>query len=511
MKLYRDLMSKINRAAVLLSFFLIVTVCFAEEVKKADLAGRWYPGSSKKLSSMLQGYLDDARLENIPPNIIAIIVPHAGYIYSGPVAAYAFKAISGSEIDTVIIVGFSHRRYYDAISVYDRGVFETPLGPLEVDRELARQLMVSNDKFYFNSKDFEGENSVEMQLPFIKYIFKDKDVKIVPIAMGVQSYKNAEILGNSLYEVLKDRKNYLILASTDMSHYHTYGEANAMDGLAIDALKKMDPKALFDKVSFGKCELCGASAVAATMIAAKKLGADGIEILKYANSGDTIGRKENVVGYLSAAIYKVTPSTSLRAGTSQGYKVTDQKKEENVMLTEEQKKKLLKIARDAMETYIKTGNRLEVKEDDPVLNREMGAFVTIHKDGELRGCIGNIIGRGPLYLTVRDMAIQSSTSDPRFPSVTESELKDIDIEISALSELKRIEDPEEIILGKHGVLVRKDLRSGVFLPQVATESGWSKEEFMSALCAHKAGLPPDAWKKGDVEIYVFTAEVFKEE
>ncbi len=163
-----------------------------------------------------------------------------------------------------------------------------------------------------------------------------------------------------------------------------------------------------------------------------------------------------------------------------------------------------------METYIKTGERKDYKIDDPVLNREMGAFVTLHKGGQLRGCIGNIVGRGPLYLTVRDMAIESSTNDPRFPPVTASELKDIDVEISVLSEPKKTTDPDEIIMGKHGVIVKSGFRSGVYLPQVATETGWSKEEFMTSLCAHKAGLPPDAWKKGQAEIYLFTAEIVSE-
>ena len=472
----------------------------AEEVKKADLAGSWYPASPEKLTGMFETYLKDANPDSIPPNIIAVISPHAGYIYSGPVAAYAFKAIADKDVDTVIIVGFSHRKYYDAISVYDRGAFETPLGDLPVDIGLARQLIMSNDKLYFNPGAFKEENSVEMILPFVRYVFKDKDIKIIPIAMGVQSYENVKILGEGLYGILKDKEKYVIIASTDMSHFHNYGEANAIDGVAIEALKEMDPKAFLNKVSLKKCEACGAGAIAATMIAAKKLGADSIEILKYANSGDTVGRKNRVVGYLSAALYK----------SSRQDDPANIKAKERAMLSEDQKKRLLKIARETMESHIKTNKRLDFQEEDPTLNREMGAFVTIHKDGQLRGCIGNIIGRGPLYLTVRNMAIESSTGDPRFSPVSSSELNDIDIEISVLTELEKVDDPNTIIMGKHGVLVRKGFRSGVYLPQVATETGWSREEFMSSLCAQKAGLSPDAWKKGEVDIYVFTAEVFGE-
>ena len=180
------------------------------------------------------------------------------------------------------------------------------------------------------------------------------------------------------------------------------------------------------------------------------------------------------------------------------------------MLNDAQKKRLLEIARSSMETYIKTGQALEIKEGDPILNKELGAFVTLHKDKQLRGCIGNIIGGGPLYLTVRDMAVESSTADPRFPKVAEDELKDVDIEISVLSELEKIDDPDLIEIGKHGVLVRGPGGTGVFLPQVAVETGWSKEEFMNNLCSRKAGLPEDAWRKGECEIYIYTAEVFGE-
>ena len=485
----------------IIAILFIASFGFAEDIKRADLAGSWYPSSKDVLTTMLKGYLDDARPDKIPPNIIAVIAPHAGYLYSGPVAAYSFKAVSGLDIETVIIIGFSHRKYFDAISVYDRGAFETPLGFLKVDEELAKRLILSHDKFYFNPDLFSGENSIEMELPFIRYVFQDKEIKIVPVVMGVQSYENAEILGNSLYEVLKEKDKFLLVASTDMSHYHNYGEANSMDGLAVEAISQMDPKAFFDKVSLKKCEACGAGAVAATMIAAKKLGADGIEILRYANSGDTAGKKDSVVGYLSAAIYKTK---------DQRLETVDKNKGESDMLSEDQKKRLLQIARETIEAHLKTNKKLDVKEDDAVLNREMGAFVTLHRDGQLRGCIGNIIGHGPLYLTVRDMAIESATGDPRFSQVTASELKDIDIEISVLSELEKITNPDEIVMGRHGVLVRSGFRSGVFLPQVATETGWSKEEFMSSLCSHKAGLPRDAWKKGGVDIYIFTAEVFGE-
>ncbi|PIQ90995.1 MAG: AMMECR1 domain-containing protein, partial [Candidatus Omnitrophica bacterium CG11_big_fil_rev_8_21_14_0_20_41_12] len=160
--------------------------------------------------------------------------------------------------------------------------------------------------------------------------------------------------------------------------------------------------------------------------------------------------------------------------------------------------------------YLQTGKKLQVAETDPVLNQKMGAFVTLNKHGQLRGCIGNLVGSQPIYSTVLDMAIQASVGDPRFPKLSLSELEDVEIEISVLSPLERINSAEKIELGKHGVLVKKGFNSGVFLPQVATETGWSKEEFLNRLCSDKAGLPENAWKDKNTELYIFNAEVFSE-
>jgi AmmeMemoRadiSam system protein A len=180
------------------------------------------------------------------------------------------------------------------------------------------------------------------------------------------------------------------------------------------------------------------------------------------------------------------------------------------MLNNQQKTKLLEIARASINKYLETGKKMELSENDPVLKQEMGAFVTLNKAGELRGCIGNLVASQPLYLTVRDMAVEAAVDDPRFPQLTLSGLKDVEIEISVLSPLQRVDSAQSIELGKHGVLVRKGYQSGVFLPQVATETGWSKEEFLNNLCAHKAGIAADAWKDKDTQLYVFTAEILSE-
>lgn len=180
------------------------------------------------------------------------------------------------------------------------------------------------------------------------------------------------------------------------------------------------------------------------------------------------------------------------------------------MLTEEQKQKFLKLARTTMEKYINQGIIPKFEDKDPVFSEHFGAFVTIHNKGRLRGCIGMIEGRQPVFETIIEMAIEASRNDPRFEPVGPAEIKDIDIEISVLTPKRRVNSIDEIEMGRHGVIVKKGFLSGVYLPQVATETGWSKEKFMESLCSGKAGLAPDAYKDPKTEIYVFEAEVFSE-
>jgi AmmeMemoRadiSam system protein A len=180
------------------------------------------------------------------------------------------------------------------------------------------------------------------------------------------------------------------------------------------------------------------------------------------------------------------------------------------MFTEKQKRQLLQIARETLEYYLSGKQVPEIQISDPVLKEKRGAFVTLHNRGNLRGCIGMITSQNPLYITIRNMAIESATADPRFYPVTKEELKHIDIEISVLTVPHRVGSPDEIVLGRDGVIVKSGLSQGVFLPQVADETGWTKEEFLSILCFQKAGLTLDAWKKPQTELYIFQAEVFSE-
>lgn len=479
-------MAKIVGLILVLMVYL-ASAASASNVKSADLAGSWYPASKVELETMLEGYIAQASPEKIEGKILALISPHAGYQFSGPVAAYGFKSVTGLPIKTVIIIGFSHKRYFDGISVYNSGVFSTPLGEIQIDEALAGSIIACDKRISFHPELFGSENSIEMQLPFIQLALPD--ARIVPIILGGRSFDDAVILSDALAALLNSRDDCLIVASTDMSHYHEYDKANVIDGKTVSILSGMKAREIYGAETTGECEICGIMPVTALLLTAEKLGYDSLKVLKYANSGDTYGDKSRVVGYVSAVIYK---------------------KKETSMLNDTERKRLLQIARESISLYVTENKKKKFEEKDRVLNEELGAFVTLRENGELRGCIGNMVGRGPLCQTIADMAIEAATGDPRFSRLLPAELDKIDIEISVLSPLKRVKSHQEIKIPGHGVLVKKGFSSGVYLPQVAEEAGWNKEEFLTSLCGQKAGMDPYAWKDPTTELYVFNAEVFGE-
>jgi hypothetical protein len=488
------MLPKLNKTIVIVISFLAVLFfanpSFSSNIKEPSAAGTFYPDNPKELSKMVDSLVASVSAKSIDGEIFALIVPHAGYGFSGETAAFGYKLLKNRKYKTVIVIGTSHRYGFSGVSVYPEGKFATPLGNIEVDKEFALKLLNQDKEIYFEPQAFKNEHSVEVQLPFLQRTLNG--FKIVPIVTGDCPLSTCDRLASLLKDAIGDRKDVLVVVSTDLYHGYDYEEAEAVDNLTISYINNMDAEGLYYGLRDGKLQLCGGFGVVSTIILAKELGHNKVKLLKNTNSAQVTSKKIKgtwTVGYASLAIDNESGGA---------------------MLNKEERKKLLKIARSSIETYLKTGKKLELSETNPALLKEMGAFVTLHKHGELRGCIGNLIGKGPFYLTVRDMAIESATGDPRFSPLQLTELGDIDIEISALSPMQKIDTPDKIRLGIDGVLVRKGFRSGVFLPQVATETGWTKEKFMSNLCAHKAGLSPDAWKGDDIEIFTFTAEIFSE-
>ncbi len=480
---------------IFLCFLLLIMVNsgFTQEMKKSDLSGSWYSDDPRLLRQQINDYLDNADVLPIQDDVVSVICPHAGVSASGDTAAYAFKALKGKKIDTVVVVGFSHRLDYDGIAVFARKGFETPLGALYSDELLVKKLVAKNKKFIIHPEAFNQENSVELILPFIQVALGNP--KVLLLAIGKQSANNCQIVSEGLYSVLDKKENVLIVASTDLSHYLPLFEAIDVDRQTAQMMKAMDYQLLLDSC-MDRNLMCGPGAVASVMMLSKKLGANKIDILKMSTSARTGIINEKVVGYLSAVFVKE--------------RVTAKEATSDELLSANQKQQLLKLVRDTITLYLKKGETLTRKPDDLKLSEVLGVFVTLRNNGRLRGCIGNIVGQLPLYEGVQEMAIAAATADTRFLPLEKDELDKIHIEISVLSQLQKVNDFSEIILGKHGVLVKKGYHSGVYLPQVADETGWSKEEFLNSLCAHKAGISEDSWKDGSCQAYTFTALVFGE-
>lgn len=467
-------------------------------IKQPNVAGQFYTADPQELSSQIQEFLKAVPPVEIQRDVEMLIAPHAGYIYSGQIAAYAFKQVEGKNFQTVIVLAPSHHYGFPGISVWREGGYQTPLGVLNVDEDIARELIASDDLFVYDPAAFEREHALEVELPFIQEAIS-KDVKIVPVIMGQSDFSTCQKVADSLNKIIGDRDDILVVVSSDMSHFHHDNDARVMDGKTLKLVENLDAKRFWKQCAARDLEMCGFVPVTTAMLLAKMRGLE-VDVLVYGNSGDVTGDKRSVVGYTSIVFFKKKSEE----------KISIPEKDGAATLSVDQKRRLLDIAKQTIDLYVREKKILEVKEEDPRLNDIEGAFVTIHKHGQLRGCIGNIIGQQPLYLTIRDMAIAAASNDPRFNSVAPAELNDIDIEISVLSKPYRAKSPDEIEMGVHGVIVRRGRRQGVFLPQVATETGWDRATFLSQLCSQKAGLSADAWKDPKTELNIFTATVFSE-
>jgi MEMO1 family protein len=478
-------------------FFGFASALFAGEVRQPYAAGQFYPASKEELSATIASLLGGAGTTPVKglqgKKIIALISPHAGYAFSGGCAAEGYTLIRGKNYTTVVVIGPSHRYGFHGVSVYPAGAFRTPLGDIPIDEGFTTEIADAG-LIRFDPAAFAQEHSVEVELPFLQTVLGD--FRLVPVVMGDCSFEDCQTFAARLTQAIGARENVLVVASTDLYHGYDYEQADSVDSATLSRVKEMDAQGLYRGLVKGELQMCGGYCVVTTLLLAKSLGHSDSFLLQHTNSCRVTRNMQKgiwTVGYASVAI----DSDSENGGAP-------------MQLTIEQKKRLLSIARQTIESYLKTGKRPEIAEDDPLLKKELGAFVTLHERGELRGCIGSLTGSQPLYLTIRDMAIEAATGDPRFSPVRPAELKDIEIEISVLSPMEKVDSTEKIKLGVHGVVVRRGYNSGVFLPQVATETGWSKEEFLSCLCSQKAGLPADAWKDKSTDLFCFTATVFSE-
>ncbi|MBW2109299.1 MAG: AmmeMemoRadiSam system protein B, partial [Deltaproteobacteria bacterium] len=446
------------------------------------VAGLFYPADPTQLRSTVRQLLHDASGAHIEGVIHALVSPHAGYRYSGVVAAAGYKQIDPST-KTVILLGPSHHVPLSKASVPDVAAYETPLGHVPV-AGLVQKLKALP---FVDSvaAAHQKEHSLEVQLPFLQVVLNNFD--IVPI---LTNNADPQALASALAPYVD--MHTLVVASSDLSHYYSYKTAKDLDKICTHAITT----GAFSDMAL--CQACGKQAVLTLMRLAQIKGWQA-RLIDYKNSGDTAGDKSRVVGYASIAFV---------AGKEMSSTMKDQ-------VSRNDRKALLTLARSAIEHRLVDGARVKRPESgSAVLRENRGCFVTLHKSGQLRGCIGTIEPLSPLVECVEENARNAAFRDPRFPPLTEVELPDIDIEISVLTVPKRIafKDGEDLKRqlrpGIHGVILSRGFKRSTFLPQV-WEQLPDKEKFLEHLCL-KGGMSSSAWKDPKTQVEVYEAEVFGE-
>jgi AmmeMemoRadiSam system protein B/AmmeMemoRadiSam system protein A len=474
-------------------------------VRFPAVAGSFYSSNPDKLKQAIQQFLQDSKAFPIE-NPVAIVVPHAGYIYAGQIYADAYRQVMGRHYDIVVILGVNHTTGgFQGVSLGDYTAFRTPLGDAPVDEKVTAALLSACKDCTRDRVVHIGEHSIEVQIPFVQLLFPN--ARIVPAIIHPPDYEMSTRFGNALAKVLKG-KRALIVISSDLSHYPDSKNAVKADRSTLEAIATLQPAkfaSLMRDLNAPNLDTraCGEAAILAGMTAAKGLGATRGVVVGYANSGDVaVGDPSRTVGY-GAVI--------LAAGPAPG----DAKVFSSVAppsraspLQDSEKRILLKLARETIRRYLATGTVPLVRNLPARMNFAQGAFVTLRKLGELRGCIGHIPPDFELGKIVANVSMLSAFEDRRFAPVRMDELEDIEIEISVLTPMKPIASAEEIVPGRDGVQISKAGRTAVFLPQVATEQNWDRTEMLENLC-FKGALPSGCWRH-EASLRTFQAEVFSE-
>ncbi|OFY50415.1 MAG: hypothetical protein A2X22_01065 [Bacteroidetes bacterium GWF2_49_14] len=471
----------------------------SQQDRKPAVAGSFYPAEATQLRTLVSGFLKEGKPDQTSGVVRALVVPHAGYVFSGGVAASGYNQINPDHpYKRIFIIASSHRMSLGKASVYTRGDYLTPLGKMEVDKEVSAKLAANKEFFTDDPSAHIQEHSIEVQLPFLQ-ISLTKPIPIVPIVVGTQ----LPSICKGIAEVLKPwfTADNLFIISADFSHYPSYENALKVDAATAEAfctnsisgfLKVLEAN---DKLRIPDLatSMCAWPSALILLNLTENNPSLKFSRIQYKNSGDIrpYGDKASVVGYHSICI--------------------SEKKSGQFELSDTDKKELVQIARTTLESYVRNRTIPEITTSgfSESLKTPAGAFVTLKSDGQLRGCIGSFEPSSPLFKVVQEMAIASSTRDSRFLPVQSKELKEIHIEISVLTPMKKIRDISEIKLGTHGIYIKKGFQGGTFLPQVATETGWTLEEFLGHCARDKAGIGWSGWK--DADVFIYEAIIFEEE
>jgi AmmeMemoRadiSam system protein B/AmmeMemoRadiSam system protein A len=476
----------------------------AKVVIRSTLPGNWYPADAGTLNKQIGGFFEKAEVEPVN-NVIALILPHAGYQYSGQTAAFGLKS-AGRQYKRIIVVGPSHYvPMEDVLSVPRATHYETPLGQVPLDVEFINKLL-EHPIFQNIPQASENEHSTQIEVPLLQYA--QKGFKLVPIVAGDCSEETIARAGAILKSLADD--DTLVIASSDFTHFGpNYGyvpfrenipeQLKKLDMGAFEYIKALDYKGFLDYRSKTGATMCGFVPISILLSMLDK--SVETKLIKYTTSGEVMGDFSNSVSYFSIAF-------SGKWGHS-----SEIKPEANVReLSGEDKKQLLALARKSLVYFLHNRKTPEASDLNITVSDAMklqrAAFVTLKENSQLRGCIGDIFPRQPLYKSVISNAINAGVNDRRFMPVTEAECNDITIEISALTPPAPIDSPDKIRIGIDGVVMKKNGSGAVFLPQVAPEQGWDVSQMLTQLSL-KAGLPSDAWKEG-ASFLVFQADVFGE-
>ena len=470
-------------------------------VRPATQAGRFYESNPQVLSHEVDSLLAQHANDKTYNNVAALIVPHAGYYFSGNVAASAYAGLDPErKYKRIFLLGPSHHEWLDGASVNTEAeYYATPLGQVKVDHETALRLTTNNTNstnrvFFYRPEAHNREHCLEVQLPFLQRRLKEVP-PIVPIIISTNDFEKLQQIAEALKPYFTDENLFVI--SSDFSHYPSYGDACAVDAKTGKAIESGDVEQFIAAIQANArsgirnlaTSACGELAIVTLMLMMDSQYE--VKHLLYQNSGDIDNYDPTrVVGYHAFAILR---------GEEKGFSLTD-----------EDKQVLKKMAYESIRDSL-AGKPVAVANSSlfilhSSLKEKCGAFVSLHKQGRLRGCIGHFGEDVPLYEIVAEMARAAAFEDPRFMPVTRDELDDLDIEISVLTPMRRIQSLDEFQLHKHGIYIKKGYRSGTFLPQVADEVNWTKEEFVGHCSQDKAGLGWDGWK--DAELYVYEAIVF---
>ncbi len=508
---------KIKKTAIV-SLIILSLTCMGkgtqEKVWKSQLAGFWYPAESDALASLLDGFLNARKPEEVPGNPVVFILPHAGYSYSGMVASAGYRIIKKLEPDIIAIIGPPHRAHVSNCALPDADSIETPLGLIRINKESVLEL-AKNKNFPIRNDAFPGEHSIEIHLPMLQRALGARiaGAGILPILVGDIDEGRAPAIADAITGVLSRFSRPLVIVSSDFTHYgdrfgyvpfkHNSNNATmkrirALDMKAVDLILKKDLKGFSGYVAQSGITICGRNPILTAL--AMKLDSPRALLLDYDTSGNITGDFDASVSYAAIVLAgKITAQNRTASASA-------------FTLSEAEKKFLLFQARRNIAHVLKNGSMIELNSRDiPALcTGKRAAFVTLKKNGELRGCIGTIVADRPLYKTIIECSYSAAFRDPRFSPLENAELSAIRIEISVLTDAEQVKSLDEIQTGRDGLIIEKGVNRGLLLPQVATEQGWDRDAFISHTCI-KAGLPGDAWKDPAVKVFRFQAIVFGEE